>query len=95
MANCLLEERYSWRVSFGSLTRPNDTAAEHLEAPLGRLLSRKFVKAQFSRTLPALQMGYYEFLAYNTSFQRKAQAAEYVTLTKESGHWQVSGYHFR
>ena len=39
--------------------------------------------------------GYYEFLYYSTSFQHKAQAAEGVTLTKESGHWQVSGYRFR
>jgi hypothetical protein len=64
-------------------------------APLGRLLSRKFVKAGFSRTLVGSPDGYYEFLAYNTSFQRKAQTVESVTLTKESGHWQVSGYRFR
>src|SRR5262249_48872054 len=64
-------------------------------APLGRPLSRKFVEAQFSRTLPGSPDGYYEFFTYTTSFQHKAKGAEQVTLTKETGHWQVSGYRFR
>jgi Protein of unknown function (DUF4019) len=64
-------------------------------APLGRTLSRKFAKAYFGTTLQGSPDGYYEFLYYKTSFQHKAQAMEGVTLTKESGHWQVSGYHFR
>ena len=64
-------------------------------APLGRLLSRKFVKAHFSRTLSGAPDGYYEFFLYNSSFQRKAQANEFMTLTKESSHWQVSGYRLR
>jgi len=64
-------------------------------APLGRASSRKLVKAWFTRTLPGSPDGYYEFFHYNTSFQHKTQAAESVTLTKESGHWQVSGYRFR
>ena len=63
--------------------------------PLGRTLSRQFVEAYFARTLPGAPDGYYELLMYKTSFQHKAQATEGVTLTKESGHWQVSGYHFR
>jgi hypothetical protein len=60
--------------------------------PLGRTLSRQFVEAYFARTLPGSPDGYYELLMYKTSFQHKAQATEGVTLTKESGHWQVSGY---
>jgi Protein of unknown function (DUF4019) len=64
-------------------------------APLGRTLSRKFAKAYFGRTLQGCPDGYYEFLYYNTSFQHKAQAAEALTLTKASGHWQVSGYTFK
>lgn len=64
-------------------------------APLGHVLSRKFAKAYFGSTLQGSPDGYYEFLYYKTSFQHKAQAIEGVTLTKESGHWQVSGYHFR
>jgi hypothetical protein len=58
---------------------------------LGSTLSRQFVKAYFARTLPGAADGYYELLMYKTSFQHKAQATEGVTLTKESGHWQVLG----
>jgi hypothetical protein len=63
-------------------------------SPLGRPLSRKLVKAQFSHTLAGAPDGNYEFLTYNTALAHKAQTTEMVTLTKESGHWQVSGYHF-
>ena len=63
--------------------------------PLGRTLSRQFVEAYFARTRPGAPDGYYELLMYKTSFQHKAQATEGVTLTKESGHWQVLGYRVR
>jgi hypothetical protein len=63
--------------------------------PLGRTLSRQFVEAYFAKTLPGSPDGYYELLMYKTSFQHKARATEGVTLTKESGHWQVSGYRLR
>ena len=56
---------------------------------------RNPLQAQFSHTLAVSPDGNYEFLTYNTAFVHKAQATEIVTLTKESGHWQVSGYHFR
>ena len=62
------------------------------EDAAGRTLSRQFVEALFARTLRGSPDGYYELLMYKTSFQRKARATEGVTLTKESGHWQVSGY---
>jgi len=64
-------------------------------APLGRVSSRQLVKAWFTKTLPGSPDGYYEFFHYNTSFQHKAQAAESIVLTKESGHWQVSAYRFK
>jgi hypothetical protein len=84
------------------LRAAGDTATKQMvgylrtrRAPLGRVLSRKFVKAQFARTLPGSPDGYYEWFIYATSFQRKAQGAERVVLTKETGHWQVSGYRFQ
>jgi hypothetical protein len=64
-------------------------------SPLGRALSRRLLKAQFSHTLSGAPDGNYEFLTYNTVFARKAQGTEIVTLTKESGSWEVSGYHFK
>ena len=64
-------------------------------APLGRVLRRELMWARFSNTLPGAPDGNYEFLRYKTSFQHKAQAEEALTLTKESGHWEVSGYNFK
>jgi hypothetical protein len=64
-------------------------------APLSAVLNRRLMWARFSNTLPATPDGNYEFLRYKTSFQHKASAEEELTLTKESGHWEVSGYHFK
>jgi hypothetical protein len=69
--------------------------ARERRAPLGRVLRRELMWARFSNTLPTAPDGNYEFLRYKTSFQHKAQAEEELTLTKESGHWEVSGYHFK
>jgi hypothetical protein len=64
-------------------------------APLGRAVSRSVSEARFSNTWPAAPDGTYEFLIFKTVFARKAQATEYLILTKESGHWEVSGYGFK
>jgi hypothetical protein len=64
-------------------------------APLGNVVSRKVVRARFSHTIPSAPDGNYEFLDYETTFTHKKSALEIVTLTNESGHWQVSGYHIR
>ena len=36
-------------------------------------------------------MEMYEYLVFKTAFARKAQTNEHLILTKESGHWEVSG----
>jgi hypothetical protein len=63
--------------------------------PLGNVRSRSLLRARFSRTIASGPDGNYEFLDYETAFTRKAEAWEIVTLTNESGHWQVSGYRVR
>ena len=64
-------------------------------SPLGAVLNRQLMWARFTNSLPGAPDGNYEFLRYKTSFQHKASAEEELTLTKESGHWEVSGYHFK
>jgi Protein of unknown function (DUF4019) len=64
-------------------------------APLGDVVSRRVVRARFSHTMAGGPDGNYEFLDYETTFTRKTSALEIVTLTTESGHWQVSGYKIR
>jgi hypothetical protein len=56
-------------------------------------LRQALAKAQFARTLPGSPHGYNQFFTYNTSFE--GAGCWQVALTKESGHWQVSGYRFR
>jgi ABC-type Fe3+ transport system substrate-binding protein len=61
--------------------------------PLGKVRSRSLSRARSSNTISGGPDGSYEFLDYETAFVRKAHGIEIVTLTKESGHWEVSGYH--
>jgi hypothetical protein len=63
--------------------------------PLGPVVSRQIVSSVFTHTLKGAPDGTYEILHYRTSFQRKANAWEEVVVTKESGNWEVSGYHFK
>jgi hypothetical protein len=64
-------------------------------APLGRVISRTLYRARFNTSISGSPDGNYEFLDYKTKFERKAKGFEIVTLTKETGHWEVSGYHFK
>ena len=64
-------------------------------APFGRPKSRAFFRVTHSHTLLGAPDGNYEFMIFKTSFEHKAQAAEAVTLTSETGRWQVSGYSMR
>lgn len=64
-------------------------------APLGLPISRTIVKARYNNNLSTAPDGNYEFLTYKTKFERRAEAFEYVTLTFEGAHWEVSGYQIR
>ena len=64
-------------------------------APLGKPKNRAFFRVMHSHTLLSAPDGNYEFVIFKTSFEHKAQAAEEVTLTSETGRWQVSGYQMR
>jgi hypothetical protein len=65
---------------------------EGRRAPFGRVLSRKFIGAAFTRKLTGSPDGRYESLLFRTSFQHKAVAAERVILTHESDQWRVADY---
>ena len=65
---------------------------EGRRAPFGRVLSRKFIGAAFTRKLTGSPDGRYESILFKTSFQHKAVAAERVILTYESRRWRVVDY---
>lgn len=65
---------------------------EGRRAPFGRVLSRKFIGAAFTRKLTGSPDGRYESILFRTSFEHKAVAAERVILTYESSQWRVVDY---
>ena len=65
---------------------------EGRRAPFGRVLSRKFIGAAFTRKLTGSPDGRYESILFRTSFEHKAVAAERVILAHESRQWRVVDY---
>ena len=60
--------------------------------PLGRTRSRTFLRVNHTHTLIGAPDGNYQQIVFKTSFDRKANGAEGLVVTKETGRWQVSGY---
>lgn len=60
--------------------------------PFGRVLSRKFIGAAFTRKLTSAPDGHYESILFRTSFVHKSVAAERVILSRESDGWRVVDY---
>jgi hypothetical protein len=65
---------------------------ESRRVPFGRVLSRTFIGAAFTRKLTGSPDGRYESILYRTAFEHKALAAERVILTDESHTWRVVDY---
>jgi hypothetical protein len=65
---------------------------EGRRAPFGRILSRKFIGAAFTRKLTGSPDGQYESILFRTSFEHKKVAAERVILAYESHQWRVVDY---
>lgn len=65
-------------------------------APLGALRSRTAVKASFQNSLPGIPNGDYARVAYATSFAKRTQGHESLTLEHDAdGKWRVVGYFVR
>ena len=61
--------------------------------PLGKVTSRKFKSANFTKTLPGAPDGQYVVIQYDTSFEHKQSATETITpMLDKDGKWRVSGY---
>jgi hypothetical protein len=65
---------------------------EGRRAPFGRVLSRSFIGAAFTRKLTGSPDGSYESILFRTAFEHKSVAAERVILSHESGRWRVVDY---
>ena len=64
--------------------------------PLGKLEQRTVLSTTFANSFPGAPDGTYAIVLFRTSFAKKADAAESVTLERESdGAWRVVGYFIR
>jgi hypothetical protein len=61
--------------------------------PLGKVQSRKLVKATYTKSLPGAPDGDYVVMQYESSFEHKQSAIETITgALDKDGKWRVSGY---
>ena len=65
---------------------------EGRRVPFGRVLSRSFIGAAFTRKLTGSPDGRYESILFRTTFENKKLAAERLILSHESGKWRVIDY---
>jgi hypothetical protein len=60
--------------------------------PMGHPIKRSFFRVTHTHKLMGAPDGNYEIILFRTKFERKADGAEGLVLTNETGRWQVSGY---
>ncbi len=60
--------------------------------PFGRVLSRSFIGAAYTRKLTGAPDGQYESILFRTAFANKSVAAERVILSRETEGWRVVDY---
>lgn len=61
--------------------------------PLGKLVSRKFKRASYAKSLPGAPDGEYVSIQFDTSFENKKESVETITpMLDKDGKWRVAGY---
>ena len=69
------------------------SAVTQIRKPFGKLSSRKFKSAEYSKELPGAPEGEYVVLKYDSAFEKKAVAEETViTVLSQDLTWHVTGY---
>jgi len=72
------------------------SAMQTVRVPLGKLLTRKLVSANYTTALPGAPDGEYVVVVYDTSFEHKQTGAETVISTLEKDRaWRVAGYYIK
>ena len=71
-----------WKISF-----------EAAQVPLGKAVSRKLKSQKYAEELPGAPDGEYVVIEYETSFEKKKNGTETITLMKDTdGEWRAAGY---
>ena len=65
---------------------------EGRRVPFGKVVSRVFIGAAFTRKLTGSPDGRYQSILFRTSFENKKLAAERVILSHEASRWRIVDY---
>jgi hypothetical protein len=69
---------------------------QKVRAPFGALAQRTVLSTTFATSFPGAPDGNYAIVLFRTSFEKKTDASETVTLEREAdGAWRVVGYVIR
>ena len=70
-----------------------ESAMRSVRAQTGRLATRKFKSAQYTKTLPGAPDGEYVVIQYDSAFEKAKSVTETLTPMKDKdGTWRVAGY---
>ncbi len=70
-----------------------ERAMNGVRNPLGSSVSRQLASATYATSLPGAPDGKYVVMQFNTSFQKKKQAVETLTMALgDDGQWRSTGY---
>ena len=96
-----MQYEHSWSTAsslFRSAVSQSDwvQSAGAARNPFGGLVSRRLESADYHTTLPGAPDGEYVVLVFNSSFERKKEAVETLTvMMDEDSTWRVAGYFIR
>ena len=81
----------------GAITKSDwQSKVSAARGPLGKIVSRTFKDAQYTKTLAGAPDGEYVVIRYDASFEHKQSAVEtIVPMLDKDGQWRVSGYFIR
>jgi Protein of unknown function (DUF4019) len=91
----------SWDQAAGifqsAISRENwINAIVNARRPFGKVIWRKTNSALYTRSLPGAPDGEYVVIQYDTQFEQKSAASEFVTPFRDKdGSWKVSGYYVK
>lgn len=71
------------------------TSMTSAHSMLGKVVSRKFVRARATKSLPGAPDGDYELLEFKSEYEKKADAIDTVVVVKEGSGWKVAGFFTR
>jgi hypothetical protein len=71
-------------------------ALKKVRPPLGEVTDRTLASTEFAKSFPGVPDGDYALLLFRSSFAKKTDSSETVTLEREAdGNWRVIGYLIR